>query len=688
MAAPAITTPPASQIVALGQSASFTTVASGGDLSYQWLKNGAAIAGATKNTYGFLSATLANAGAYSVNVSNAAGSPSAPNPVANLGVVNQHSAPLTLVNGNTITLTVSAAAPGISYQWQKNGSDLVDGPNPATGSLGTISGAKTSKLSITKSIAADAAGYTCVISMPDPQHPASPISLPSGLFTVNITVKPVLGTFSPGPWIVSGTVTDSAPCQNNPTSFTLTGQPPGVTIDANGHLHGKPAASGTFHLTITASNAAGTSLLPAKADVTVAPLPTNALGTFNGLVARDPFLSSGHGGTLSVTTLLSGVFSGKLTLGPASYPFTAQHLDASTTPGADPTAHVVIARRRPLPDLTLDLAFLQATGELTGTVTNGVIATPVSIDAWRNPWSVTPTQAVIYTSELELGHDLSGTGSNPGNLAYPQGAGYGTLSITTAGAATWSGRMADGAVTTCSTTLGPAGQVPLHFMLYTNTGSAHGWVTASADTSTPQANNGLRLLDGSIDWFKSKAATSADRTYNAGIPLNTLTVIGGEYVKPTSTVLGLPSGLTNAQLNFSEGGLTGPAPIVGAVHAADPDVSFGITSANALVMPSVANNPAGLTLNLNANTGAFNGSFMLKGDQDPSNAKTSLLTRTVYYYGLLVPRLSVNQGLGYFLLQELPAAAVPANPPTPAIPKTTLLTSPILSGLVILDASK
>lgn len=72
---PKITTHPASQTVIKGQTATFGVVATGTLLSYQWLKNGANIPGATGATYTTPSTVLADNGAtFSVIVSNAAGS--------------------------------------------------------------------------------------------------------------------------------------------------------------------------------------------------------------------------------------------------------------------------------------------------------------------------------------------------------------------------------------------------------------------------------------------------------------------------------------------------------------------------------------------------------------------------------------------------------------------------------------
>jgi beta-galactosidase len=74
VAAPAITTQPASTTVAVGQAATFSVVASGGTLAYQWSRNGAAIAGATAATYTTPPTTTADSGAqFTVAVSNAGG---------------------------------------------------------------------------------------------------------------------------------------------------------------------------------------------------------------------------------------------------------------------------------------------------------------------------------------------------------------------------------------------------------------------------------------------------------------------------------------------------------------------------------------------------------------------------------------------------------------------------------------
>jgi beta-galactosidase len=82
---PAITTAPSNQTVTIGQTATFSVVATGGSLTYQWYKNGTAIAGATGASYTTPGTTNAdNGSSFTVTVSNTAGS--APSSAVTLNV--------------------------------------------------------------------------------------------------------------------------------------------------------------------------------------------------------------------------------------------------------------------------------------------------------------------------------------------------------------------------------------------------------------------------------------------------------------------------------------------------------------------------------------------------------------------------------------------------------------------------
>jgi pectate lyase len=120
--APSITAQPASQTVFVGASASFTVGASGtAPLSYQWKRDGTDIAGATSATYTLASAQLADAGAYSVTVSNSAGGAVSDNATLTVNVVSTPPSaptalPATNVGSNGFTANWSTSAGATSYR--------------------------------------------------------------------------------------------------------------------------------------------------------------------------------------------------------------------------------------------------------------------------------------------------------------------------------------------------------------------------------------------------------------------------------------------------------------------------------------------------------------------------------------------------------------------------------------------
>ncbi len=74
LAAPVITTQPASQAVTVGGGVTFNVSASGTALGYQWKKAGTPIAGATSTSFNIASTALTDAGSYTVTVTNTGGS--------------------------------------------------------------------------------------------------------------------------------------------------------------------------------------------------------------------------------------------------------------------------------------------------------------------------------------------------------------------------------------------------------------------------------------------------------------------------------------------------------------------------------------------------------------------------------------------------------------------------------------
>jgi hypothetical protein len=97
-AAPTITTQPNAALAAAGNAASFAVVASGtSPFTYQWMKDGSSIGGATSSTYTIASTKTTDAGSYTVVVTNS------------IGAVTSDSTVLTILAPRLYSLAVRTA---------------------------------------------------------------------------------------------------------------------------------------------------------------------------------------------------------------------------------------------------------------------------------------------------------------------------------------------------------------------------------------------------------------------------------------------------------------------------------------------------------------------------------------------------------------------------------------------------
>jgi hypothetical protein len=131
--APSIATQPRTQIVSVGETATFSVTAAGtAPLSYQWKKGGAPIAGAIASTYTTpVTAMSDNASIFLVVVSNAAGTQNSTS--ASLTVTAAATAPTITAQpsnqavpvGHTATFSVVATGTApLNYQWEKGGTAI------------------------------------------------------------------------------------------------------------------------------------------------------------------------------------------------------------------------------------------------------------------------------------------------------------------------------------------------------------------------------------------------------------------------------------------------------------------------------------------------------------------------------------------------------------------------------------
>src|ERR1043166_101350 len=131
-APPSITQQPQNQVVSPGANVTFSVVASGGGLTYQWRFNNNNLSGATNATYSLSSAQPSSAGQYSVLVSNISGVLLSDPAYLVMTAPSITSDPLNqrIHFGDNVTLSagISGDQP-LTYQWRKNGSNVTGGTN-------------------------------------------------------------------------------------------------------------------------------------------------------------------------------------------------------------------------------------------------------------------------------------------------------------------------------------------------------------------------------------------------------------------------------------------------------------------------------------------------------------------------------------------------------------------------------
>jgi hypothetical protein len=132
--APVIAADPQSQHVAPGATVTLSVTAIGSALSYQWKKDGAAIAGATNSAFAIASANADSMGFYSVTVTNTAGS--AESAVATLTVATGGSSRLVNVSTRGFVPAGGTLTPGFVLQGNASKQVLIRAVGPTLTTFG------------------------------------------------------------------------------------------------------------------------------------------------------------------------------------------------------------------------------------------------------------------------------------------------------------------------------------------------------------------------------------------------------------------------------------------------------------------------------------------------------------------------------------------------------------------------
>lgn len=210
--APVIVSQPQSLTVIEGQPASFSVTVSGtGPFSFQWRKNSVNISGATSSTYTISNTAAADAANYSVAVTGSGGSSvissSASLTIQTAPVITTQPSPssITLEQGGQLSLSVGASGTApLSYQWRRNGTNIVGSTNSTYFETVTTSTAGTYNVVVTNSAGSVTSNNVTVTVLGAPVTLLSPTQALTTTVGSSITLTSTTGTVASATnWVIT-----------------------------------------------------------------------------------------------------------------------------------------------------------------------------------------------------------------------------------------------------------------------------------------------------------------------------------------------------------------------------------------------------------------------------------------------------------------------------------------------------
>jgi len=663
--------------VLAGDPFSLEAVFNGFANSYLWIRNGAIgkpVAVVSIPSLTVAAASRNNAGNYQV-VAVGTGTPALSGTIQ-VGVVTAPQRRVVAKGGATVRFSVRVdGRSDAKFTWFRDGVALSDG---IQGSGAFVGGAATAALSIAGVSAEDSAEYFCRVSNADDTGAANGgiQILAVATEAPKIDQQPLGGIDSdnstsltlsiPDGGQVSAAYSFAIPMQTGAgigeaTSFAARGLHSGLKMNSvTGTIEGIPNAGGTRNVTITASNAAGRSVVVVS--LTVEALDPNLVGTFSGLVERSVDLNGELGGRWDAVVRANGAFSLTLRMGASTFRGRGR-LDADTLVPTQPVVEFNVSRGRNLTALTIRYELdADSNRVIGGSVGDGVNV--AVLGGWRNVWSRTNraddpanNYAGYHTATLELADE-----DDVGDLALPQGYGFFGFTVNpTTGRASLSGRLTDGTPVTTATFAGPEGEFYLWRFMYASTvrGSVLGNFQIDQDDMAT-ANR----ISGDATWTRPATISGGNRLYRDGFGKEVpLLIEGGRYTPPPAgtRILGLEEG-DQGRLSFAYANLETALPLVGAGPDSQPSL-FTLDTRNRFGFD--APNERGARGSVVARTGLWKASIRLATTVQP------IIRRTINAQGILIPG---NFGGGYSIVPQLPVGG------------QTIRNSPQLSAEVIIQS--
>jgi uncharacterized repeat protein (TIGR03803 family) len=317
-------------------------------------------------------------------------------------------------------------------------------------------------------------------------------------------------------------------------------------------------------------------------------------GTYNGLIEQTGTASAAGSGSIALNFARTGAFTASLTVGGVRSSFKGQ-FDMS----GNATNTVTPKNLSPLQIILQVLKATNQTDQITGTVSNGTFNSDVLANV--------ATFGAINLCPFAGQYTFVLIPTNSSDVTVPQGDGFGTLTVTTAGSGHLQGELGDGTKISVVAPVSADGTWPLYEPLYQHQGSCIGWVTFGTSNS----------IEATVDWFKP--AIPKDHFYSGGFT-TTVMLSGAPYISPSA---GGPSVAESGTLTLGGGDLVS-------------NIVQSVVISSSGVVTVAGPNIDKLALKVQPKTGQIIGSFL-----------NTAINKTSRFSGLLLQ--SDGSGGGLFL---------------------------------------
>jgi len=467
-----------------------------------------------------------------------------------------------------LVLKSRSVGPSLRYQWLFNNAPLSNSSKH--------SGVTTAALRIASLTEADAGSYSCRITMPAPDGDVTEVEGAQELILFSV---PQIVPFSLRPTRVLEThdfeVSSVPVLSDTPTTFRISGLPPGLTGAADGSISGRispKAKPGIYQVGVSARNPAGQG--PSYTTTWVVEAADLSLnGTYHCLFDRSlvPL-----GGQATITISSSGTFSASV-CNAGEWKSLRGIFGGSGPSGLPPRSSYdpPLPSSMTMPENKAGGAALYSIseGELIFfhfAVTNGVVVGGIHSDpsqlhfvgAKRQPapGHLLNSAQSAATYHLHLAPpDIESLTPDPKK---PAGHGFARLTLNSNGTASWKGKLGDGSPFSGSSggvLLTPESPwiIPLHHTFHSRQGVFQGWLAA-----IPNVPEGV-ALGGVMEWHKEVYTPHPkDLSYPDGFRELKVPVSGSLFVPPSRTELlpGWPKPTSPESMDYLLQSHAWPAP--------------------------------------------------------------------------------------------------------------------------------